>query len=120
MRRILTEYFSLLNKLTGAKLFSFISGLIYLTFVNCVILKGIGMLTQGWLSFMSIIVRFLSFPFYFVTFFLIMGVTFWIIPPFKTIAKDGKKNTNHTTLLLYTLFGALLFAYMQFGDFFFA
>jgi isoprenylcysteine carboxyl methyltransferase (ICMT) family protein YpbQ len=119
MRRILTEFYSLVHGITGVKLLAYISGLFYLSVFNCVIIKGVASLLQGWIGFVGILVRLFSFPFVLFTFVLMLGATYWITPAVQTVAKDAKKNKRYTTLLLYTLFGLLLFTYVQFGEAFF-
>ncbi len=116
MRRILSEFYTWMYRLSGVKLFSYIAGLVYLSLVNCVIVKGVAMLLQGWIGFVGILIRLFSFPFILVTFFVMLGLTFWIVPDIQSIAKEAKKNNSFTTVLLYTAFGLLLFLYMQFGD----
>ena len=119
MRRILTEYFSWAFKLTGGKLFSYISGLILLTFGNFVIVKGLAELLKDWLSIVGFVLILFRFPIYFVTIVLFFGLAFWLTPPVQTVAKDAKKNSSYLTALLYIGFVAILLAYMQFGDTFF-
>lgn len=103
-------------RLTGIKLLSYITGLVYLTVLNYVIIKGVAGLMQGLFGMVSLLLTLFAFPFYFGTIVLIFGLSFWLTPPVQSIAKDAKKNNSYTTLLLYTLFGIVLFVYTNFGD----
>jgi hypothetical protein len=115
MRRILTEFYSLLYRLTGIKLLSYATGLVYVTILNYIVIKGLAVLMQGLFGIVSIVLSLFAFPVYFVTILLIFGLTFWLTPTVQSIAKDAKKNRSYSTLLLYTLFGIVLFTYTTFG-----
>ena len=116
MRRILTEFYSLVFKITRNKLLAYSSGLIYLAILNCIILKGMAMLMQDWVGAVGMLLILFRFPIYFVTFFLSLGVAYWFTPNIQTLSRDGKKNNKHLTLTLYSLFAILLLAYMQLGE----
>lgn len=119
MRRILTEFYSWMFRLTGIKPLAYIGGLVYVTAMNFIIVNGLVLLTQGLFSFASLLMILFRFPVSFATLFLFFGLTYWLTPSAQTIAKDAKKNYNHRTLLLYTMFGLVLFLYKHFGDWLF-
>ena len=116
MRRILTEFYSLVFKITRNKLLAYSSGLIYLAILNCIILKGMAMLMQDWVGAVGMLLILFRFPIYFVTFLLSLGAAYWFTPNIQTLARDGKKNNKYLTLTLYSLFAILLLAYMQLGE----
>jgi len=116
MRRLLTEFYDWMYRITGIKLFSYLSGLVYLTAMNYIIAGGITLLMQGLFAFASLFMRFFLFPFYAVTIVVFFGLTYWLTPPVQTVAKDAKKNNSYRTLLLYTALGVVLFLYKHFAD----
>ena len=116
MRRILTEFYSLVYKTTGNKLLAYGIGLIVLALFNCIIVKGLAMLIQDWVGFAGMILILFRFPIYFITFLLSLGVAFWFTPNIQTLTRDAKKNNKYLTIILYSLFAIVLFAYMQLGE----
>lgn len=116
MRIILTEFYSLMYKWSGARLLSYITGLVYIAILNFIIVNGLVLLLQGWLGIVAKLAPFFRFPIHIVTFGLIFGLTYWLTPTLQTVAKDAKKISRHTTIAMYTLFGILLFAYKVLGD----
>lgn len=120
MRRILTEFYSLVYKITGNKLLAYISGLIFLALLNCIILKGMALLMQDWMGAVGMLLILFRFPIYFVTFLLSLAAAYWLTPNIQTLARDAKKNNKFLTLTLYTLFTILLLAYMQLGEIIFS
>lgn len=119
MRRILTEFYSWMFKLTGAKMPSYIGGILYVSAMNYIIVNGLVLLVQGLFSFASLALMFFRFPISLATVFLFIGVTYWLTPNAQSVAKDAKKNNTHTTLILYTVFALVLFLYKHFGDWLF-
>jgi hypothetical protein len=116
MRRILTEYYSLVYKITGNKLLAYGSGLIFLALLNCIILKGLALLMQDWVGAIGMLLILFRFPIYFVTFLLSLGVAYWFTPNIQTLTRDAKKNNKYLTVVLYSVFALVLFAYMQLGE----
>lgn len=116
MRRILTEFYSLVYKTTGNKLLAYVVGLMVLALFNCVIVKGLAMLIQDWVGFAAMILVLFRFPIYFATFLLSLGAAYWFTPNIQTLSRDAKKNNKYLTIILYSLFAVVLFAYMQLGE----
>lgn len=116
MRRILTEYFSLVYKTTGNKLLAYVSGLIILALFNCIIVNGLALLMQDWVGFMGMLLILFRFPIYFVTFLLSLAAAYWFTPNIQTLSRDAKKNNKYLTVLLYSTFAILLLAYKQLGE----
>jgi hypothetical protein len=120
MRRILTEFFSLINKATGNKLFAYVSGLILVALFNCIILNGLALLMKDWIAAAGMVLILFRFPVYFVTFLLSLAAVYWFTPNIQTLARDAKKNNKHLTIALYSLFAIILFAYIKLGEIIFA
>lgn len=116
MRRILTEFYSLVYKITGNKLLAYSSGLIFLALLNCIILKGMALLMQDWVGAIGMLLILFRFPVYFITFLASLAAVYWFTPNIQTLARDAKKNNKYLTVVLYSLFALVLFSYMQFGD----
>ncbi len=74
------------------------------------------MLIQDWVGFAGMILILFRFPIYFITFLLSLGVAFWFTPNIQTLTRDAKKNNKYLTIILYSLFAIVLFAYMQLGE----
>ena len=107
-------------KLTKAKLFSYIFGLMYISILNFFVVNGLALLLNGWLGFVSILLVLFRFPIFLFTGVLFFGLTYWLTPTVQTVAKDAKKITSYTTIILYSIFGLILFMYIKYGDSFFS
>jgi len=116
MKRLIVDIYRIVFRLTGVKLFALIFALVYMTALNIIMIYGLGLLTKDWLSFMAIIPKLFSFPYYFVTSIAVLGITFWLMPSFQSIAKEGKKESSPLALILYTVFSLMLFMYIRMGD----
>ena len=116
MIRLIIDIYRVVFRLTGIKLFAIIFALIYMTTLNLIMIYGLGLLLEGWLPFMSLVHKLFAFPFYYVTTVVVLSVTFYLMPSFQTIAKEGKKSASPLALILYTFFSLILFAYIRFGD----
>lgn len=106
--------------LTGSKLFSYISGLVYLSIMNYIIADGLVILLQDMISFTSALLALFRFPVLLATLAGMFGLTYWLTPTLNGVSKDAKKTTRHTTLILYTVFALVLFLYKQYGDWLFS
>ncbi len=116
MRVVITEFYSMMFRLTGAKLFSYIAGLLYLSALNFITINGLASLMNGWLGFVGLILVLFRFPISLATAVGIFGLTYWLTPTVQTVAKDAKKTSSYMTLILYSIFGMLLLTYLKFGD----
>lgn len=116
MKTLMAECYTLLFKLTRAKLFSYWFGLFYITMLCFWIINGFSKLTVGWLGFAGTIQKLFKFPFYIVTAGLIFGVIYKFAPDMKSLAKEAKKKWNYATLILFSVSVVLLIIYMKFGD----
>jgi len=120
MRRLLAEFYSWMYSLTGSKVLSYITGLVYLSIMNYVILNGLALLTQDLFSPMASMLSLFNFPMMFVTLLLVGGATWWLTPTAQSVSKDAKKITRHTALILYTVAALVLFLYKHYGEWLFS
>lgn len=106
--------------LTGSKLSSYLAGLLYLSVMNYVTLNGIALLTKDMFSPVSSMLILFNFPFMFITFAAICGITYWLTPTAQSVSKEAKKINRHTSLILYTVAALVLFLYKHYGDWLFS
>ncbi len=116
MQRIIIDIYKVVYRFTGIKLLALIFSLVYITALNLVMIYGLGLLLEGWLSFMSIIHKLFAFPFIYVTSLFILGITYWLMPPLQSITKEMKKASSPVALIVYTLCSIVLFVYIKMGD----
>lgn len=106
--------------LTGSKLFSYVSGLIYLTIMNFIIVNGFAVLMEDMFSFTAVLFMLFRFPVMLVTLVVMFGLSYWLTPTVGQVSKDAKKIKKHTTIILYTVFALVLFIYQHYGDWLFS
>ena len=106
--------------LTGSKLSSYVTGLIYLSVMNYVTLNGIALLTKDMFTPMDSLLILFNFPYMFITFAAICGITYWLTPTAQSVSKEAKKVNRHTSLILYTVAALVLFLYKHYGDWLFS
>lgn len=120
MRRLLAEFYSWMYNLTKSKVVSYVAGLVYLNIMNYVILNGLVLLTKDMFSPLASLLTLFNFPLMFVTLILVGGATWWLTPTAQNVAKDAKKATGHTSLILYTVAALVLFLYKHYGEWLFS
>ncbi len=116
MRSLIIDIYKIVFRLTKIKPLAIGVGLVYMTILSLIMIYGLGLLTEGWLPFMSIVHRLFSFPYYIATAIAVLGLTYWLMPPMSSISKESKKQSSPAMLIIYTLFALLLFAYIKLGD----
>ena len=116
MRYLLAECYTLFFRFTRVKLVSYWVALVYISILMCYSVGGVLTLISGWLSFAGMLLRFFKFPFFVGT----LGILFFVIykasPNMSQTAKDAKKHSGFTNVLVFTFFSAILFVYMKYGD----
>lgn len=120
MRRLLAEFYSWMFNLTKSKISSYVTGLLYLTVMNYVILNGLVLLTKDMFSPLSMLMTLFNFPFLLATFVGIAVATWWFTPTLQNVSKDAKKINKHTAIILYTVAALVLFLYKHYGDWLFS
>jgi hypothetical protein len=115
MKRFIVRVFRIAYQITGAKLFSFIFALIYVTGLNLVTIYGLSLLLEG-LFPTTFIVNLFSFPYIYVASIAMLGLVFAMAPSFTSISVERKKKPNYATVLIYSVVSLLLFVYSTVYD----
>ena len=113
MKRLIAETYKLLYKITRARRFSAYVAIAYITLLNMITLKGIGLLTEGWLSFMVFLRVLFVFPNYIVTALIIFSLYVVSMSPLSSLKKERQKPMILLPVLGYTLLCAILILYMR-------
>lgn len=116
MRVLITEFYKFVYSRTGYKMLAYFLGIFYISLLNFVVVNGLALLVQDWVSAAAVLLKLFRFPLSLITFVVCCGITYWLTPAVQLISKDIKKVQGITTILLYSLFGLLLFLYIKFGD----
>ena len=88
--------------------------------LNLVILFGIGMLLDDWVSTGIIIRSVVHFPYNFLCVIAMFFVVFYFTPRLQSVTKEAGKKTSYTLLIAYTLAAIVLFGYITYCDRIFA
>jgi len=115
MKGLIVDVYSIVYRISGAKMFSVVIAVIYLTTLNMIMVFGLGLLMRGWMP-TSFIPKLFVFPYYFFTGALMLWITTRFKPSKKAIAKEAKKATDYTFILIYSLAALILFLYIKYGD----
>ena len=103
-------------KATGIKPLAFAFSLVYVSLLNLVVLYGFSLLAKDLFPLVGILSLLFRGPIIFGTMALMMGLTFWLMPSWDTITKEGKKVREYSPVVVYTVVAALIFAYSQYSD----
>lgn len=115
MRRLLVDVYRLMFLITGAKMFSVVIAIIYVTLLNMVVLSGLSLLMQGWMP-TAFIHKLFTYPYYFFTGVVMLGLMIKYKPSKKIIAKEAKKTKDYTFIAIYTAVALILYLYIMYGD----
>jgi hypothetical protein len=114
MKTLIVDAYRFVYRISGAKMFSVVIAIIYVSILNMVVLCGLSLLLEGLMP-TSFIHRLFVFPYYFVTGALMLVVMFRYKPSKKAIAKEAKTTKDYTFIIVYTLASIILYLYMQYG-----
>ena len=114
MRRLIVDTYRFVYLVSRAKTFSVVIATIYVAILNMIILFGLGQLTQGWLRTNFVYYLFIP-PFYYLSGGAMLWVTARYKPSQKAIAKEAKKTTDYTFIIVYSLAALIIVLYMQYG-----
>ena len=115
MKTLIIDVYRFVYRISGAKGFSVIIAVIYLTILNMVMLYGLGALMVGWMP-TKFIASLFVFPYYFLTAGLMLFLTIKYKPTKKAIAKEAKKTKDYTFIIVYSLAALILFLFMKYGS----
>ncbi len=96
-------------------MFSVVVALIYVTILNMMVLSGLSLLMLGWMP-TAFIHKLFTFPYYFFSGALLLGLMIRYKPAKKIISKEAKKTKDYTFIVVYTLAAILLCLYVTYGD----
>ena len=116
MKTFIIEAYRFIYRISGAKMFSVVTAIIYVTILNVIIISGLSLLLGGWIPIFNIVHKLFTFPYYFFSGALLFGLTIRFRPSKKAIAKEAKKAKDYTFILIYTLAALILFLYLRYGD----
>ena len=116
MKTFIIDAYRFIYRISGAKMFSVVVAIIYVTILNVIVISGISLLIEGWIPIFGTVHKLFVFPYYFFTGAVLFGLTIWFRPSKKAIAKEAKKTKDYTFILIYTFAALILFVYLRYGD----
>ena len=115
MKGLIVDVYSIVYRVSGAKMFSVVIAVLYLTALNMIMVFGLGLLMNGWMP-TSFVTKLFVFPYYFFTAALMLWITTRFKPSKKAIAKEAKKTTDYTFIIIYSLAALILLLYIKYGQ----
>lgn len=116
MKRIIAKIYRFTFQLTGARLFSFLFALAYITALNMVTIYGLGLLLED-LFPTKFILKIFTFPLIVPASLVMLGINYMIAPSIYSIASvEKRQRANYATVVIYSAVSAILFAYAQLFD----
>ena len=112
MKILLVDLYKLLYRITNKSTLSIIISLIYITFLNLVVMYGLAMLLPA-ASVLQILFRR---PIIIVTATAMFLLNRWIMSPFKNIKKEKKKPIGYWSLIMYTSVAVIIYVYTRYGN----
>lgn len=116
MKRLTTDIYKVLYKFTGAKWFSVLFAVAYITLLNVITLQGLVLLLQGWMSILRFLQKLFAFPYYFIIAVAVFAVNYISILPLKNLKKERHKKPLIIPVIVYTLVCILLYLYIHYSD----
>ena len=115
MKRLITDVYNAVYKITKAKTLSFILALICVTLLNFIVIYGLTILLDEWLPTRAI-QKIFTHPYYFFTFFLLLLINFIIMATPEKFGKRLRSNSsNIPAILIYSVIAVILFAYIYYA-----
>jgi len=112
MKRLITDVFKIAYKVTRAKTFSLVFALVFITALNFIVIYGLTTLFDEWVSTRTIHKLF-TFPYYFVTLFVLLLINFLVMIPSKKLGPVLKNKSGSTPpVLIYAMIALILFLYI--------
>lgn len=111
---MIADIFKIIYGLTGSKLFSLLFAVTYITILNLVVLKGLGLLIQDWLKVVKLMQKIFAFPYLVITFVVMFGINFLSMLPLKNLRKERQKKPVILPIAIYTLIAILIFLYIRY------
>lgn len=116
MKGLIAGIYNLVYRATGIKPIAFVFALVYVSLLNLVLLYGFSLLMKDLFPFVGLLTPLFRFPIIIGTLALMLGLTFWLMPSWETITKEGKKVKKYTPIIVYTAVALLIFAYSKYSD----
>jgi hypothetical protein len=116
MKRIIAKIYRIAFQITGARLFSFIFALAYITALNMVTIYGLCLLLEDLVP-TQMLLKIFSFPLIVPTSLVMLGINYMLAPSLYSIsASEKRRNANYATVVIYSAVSLILFAYSQLFD----
>ena len=114
MKRLIAKVYRIAFQLSGARLFSFLFALFYITALNMVTVYGLCLLLED-LFPTYFILKLFSLPLVVPTSLVMLGINYSLAPSINLVSAIEKKRTaNYATVVLYSAVSLILFAYVRF------
>jgi len=115
MKRLIADVYKTVYKISGAKSFSIIFAIAYISALNLISIYGLGLLMEGWMPTRFVHKLFAS-PYYIFTTIAMLLFNLWMMTPLKNLSKERNKPPFYPSIIAYTLISILLLLYIHYKD----
>lgn len=116
MKRLISDLYRVLYKITGNKFLSLSISVTYISFVTLVIIYGLCYLLKGWAPWLQGIIKHFSFPDIIFLSAVVLGLNVWMMLPLQSLSKDKRKRPLIVPIIVYSLVSLVLFLYSRYFD----
>jgi hypothetical protein len=116
MKRLITDIYKIIYKLTKHKLTSLSVAILYISTLNIITLYGASFLLRGLVPYIQLVGIAFRRPYIFGTILLIVGLNFWSMLPLQNLSKEKSKPATIGSIVVYSFISLLLFAYARYVE----